>query len=138
MKTEYPSARAPWLITVLCGVPAGVVLFGGFLLTRSVGAGIYMMLTGGVIGGIVAALSFPCYYVVSDAGVRIKSGIGDEEVPLAKIRKVEPSWSPWAAPALSLRRVKITLDHGSCLISPRDREAFIADLEARLKAHRPE
>jgi hypothetical protein len=59
-------------------------------------------------------------------------------VPLAKIRSVKPSWSLLAAPALSLRRVKITFDHGSCLISPRDREGFIADLEARLKAHRPE
>jgi hypothetical protein len=138
MKTEYPSARDPWLMLLLYGAPLGVVLFGGFLLTSSVGAGIYAMLTGGVIGGIVAALSFPCVYVVSDVGVRIRCGIFDEDVPLAKIRSVKPSWSLWAAPALSLRRVKITFDHGSCLISPRDREGFIADLEARLKAHRPE
>lgn len=124
-------------MTLLCGVPVGVVLLGAFLLTRSAGAGIYVMLTGGVVGLITAALSFPCYYAVSDAGVRIKCGMGDEDVPWAKIRRIEPSWSPWAAPALSLRRVKLTLDHGSRLISPRDREAFIADLETRLKAHRP-
>jgi hypothetical protein len=71
MKTEYPSAWDPWLMLLLYGAPLGVVLFGGFLLTSSVGAGIYAMLTGGVIGGIVAALSFPCVYVVSDVGVRI-------------------------------------------------------------------
>ena len=87
METKYPSARDPWLMTLLCGVPVGVVLSGVFLLTRSAGAGIYAMLTGGVVGLITAALSFPCYYVVSDAGVRIKCGLGDDDVPLAKSAK---------------------------------------------------
>ncbi|MSU52968.1 MAG: hypothetical protein CK538_05240 [Opitutia bacterium] len=120
------------------GTPVAVVVFGGFSLSKSMGLGIYVMLTGGVIFGLVAAFSLPCFYVVSDAGVRIKCGVFDEDLPLAKIRKIELSWSPLSAPALSLRRAKITLEDGTRLVSPREREAFIADLEARLKIQRVE
>jgi hypothetical protein len=57
----------------------------------------------------------------------------EDEIPLRKIRGAEKSGAPWSAPALSLRRVKITLEEGSRYISPKDRDGFIADLDARLE-----
>lgn len=133
MNTEYPSRVDSWLAIVLVGVPLVVVGFGAFLLTKSVGAGIIAIFTGLFVGGVIAALSRPCVYTLTDDSLKIKSGMLEDEVPLHKIRGVEKSSSAWSAPALSLRRVKLTLDRGWRLISPRDRDAFIADLTARLR-----
>ncbi len=81
---------------------------------------------------MIAALSIPCVYTLTDESLKIKSGMLEDEVPLRKIRGAEKSSSMWSAPALSLRRIKITLEDGSRSISPKDRDGFIIDLEARL------
>jgi hypothetical protein len=132
MKTEYPSRIDPWLAIVLVGAPLIVVAAGVFTLTNSVGAGIVTIITGLIVGGMIAALSVPCVYTLTDESLKIKSGMLEDEVPLRKIRGAEKSRSMWSAPALSLRRIKITLEDGSRSISPKDRDGFIIDLEARL------
>jgi hypothetical protein len=132
MKTEYPSRIDPWLAIVLVGAPLIVVAAGVFTLTNSVGAGIVTIITGLIVGGMNAALSIPCVYTLTDESLKIKSGMLEDEVPLRKIRGAEKSSSMWSAPALSLRRIKITLEDGSRSISPKDRDGFIIDLEARL------
>jgi hypothetical protein len=132
MKTEYPSRIDPWLAIVLVGAPLIVVAAGVFTLTNSVGAGIVTIITGLIVGGMIAALSIPCVYTLTDESLKIKSGMLEDEVPLRKIRGAEKSSSLWSAPALSLRRIKITLEDGSRSISPKDRDGFIIDLEARL------
>jgi hypothetical protein len=132
MKTEYPSRIDPWLAIVLVGAPLIVVAAGVFTLTNSVGAGIVTIITGLIVGGMIAALSIPCVYTLTDESLKIKSGMLEDEVPLRKIRGAEKSSSMWSAPALSLRRIKITLEDGSRSISPKDRDGFIIDLEARL------
>jgi Bacterial PH domain len=132
MKTEYPSRIDSWLSIVLVGAPLIVVAAGVFTLTKSVGAGIVTITTGLIVGGLIAALSIPCVYTLTDESLKIKSGLLEDEVPLRKIRGAEKSSSMWSAPALSLRRIKLTLDDGSRSISPKDRDGFITDLEARL------
>ena len=132
MKTEYPSRVDSWLAVILIGAPLAVVATGAFAMTKSVGAGIVAIITGLVVGGVIAAFSIPCVYTLSDDSLNIKSGMLEDVVPLWKIRGAEKSNSVWSAPALSLRRVKITLDDGSRVISPKDRDGFIADLDARL------
>ena len=131
MKTEYPS-RGDSCAIVLFGAPLIVVAVGVYTMTESVGAGIVAIVTGLLAGGVIAALSVPCLYTLTDDSLKIKSGMLEDEVPLRKIRSAEKSSSVWSAPALSLRRVKITLEDGSRVISPKDRDGFIADLEARL------
>jgi len=132
MKTEYPSRIDSWLAILLVGASLIVVAVGIFTLTNSFGAGIITIITGLIVGGLIAALSIPCVYTLTDESLKIKSGMLEDEVPLWKIRRAEKSSSMWSAPALSLRRVKITLDDGSRFISPKDRDGFITDLEARL------
>lgn len=133
MKTEYPSRIDSWLAVILVGAPLIVVAVGVFTLTQSAGAGIVAIITGFVLGSAIIALSIPCVYTLSDESLKIKCGLLEEELPLRKVRAAEKSSSPWSAPALSLRRVKVTLDDGWRVISPQDRDGFIADLEARLR-----
>lgn len=133
MKTEYPSRVDSWLAIVMGGVPLIVIAVGVFTLTTSVGAGIVAIITGLVVGGVIAALSIPCVYTLTDDSLKIRSGLLEDEVPLRKIRGAEKSGSLWSAPALSLRRVKVTLEDGVRVISPQDRDGFIADLDTRLR-----
>ena len=132
MKTEYKSRIDSWLAFVLVGAPLIVVTAGIFTLTKSVGAGIFTIIVGLIVGGLIAALSIPCVYTLTDESLKIRSGMLEDDVPLRRIRGAEKSNSMWSAPALSLRRIKITLEDGSRSISPKDRDGFITDLEARL------
>ena len=132
MKTTYRSAIDLWLAAVLVGAPLAMVGFGAYSLTRSVLAGVLMMAFGALTGALIAAFTVPCVYTLTDESLKFQCGVLEDDVPLARIRKVEKSSSALSAPALSLRRVRISLDDGYRLISPRDRDGFIADLIARL------
>jgi len=132
MKKEYLSGIDLWLAVVLIGMPLTVVTIGAFLLTKAVGPGAIVISAGIVVGLLIKAFAIPCVYTLADESLTIKCGLLEEKVPLRAIRTVERSASAWSAPALSLKRVKITLDNGWRLISPKDRDGFIADLNARL------
>ena len=73
MKTEYPSRVDSWLAVILIGAPLAVVATGAFAMTKSVGAGIVAIITGLVVGGVIAAFSIPCVYTLSDDSLNIKS-----------------------------------------------------------------
>jgi len=109
-----------------------VVILGAFMLTQSIAAGVITIFTGVLVGGTMAACTIPCVYTLTDECLKIKCGVMEDEIPLKKIRKAEKSGSVWSAPALSLRRVKITLEEGCRVISPKDRDEFIAELTALL------
>ena len=132
MKKEYRSAIDLWLVAVLVGAPFAIVAFGAFSLAKSISFGIGVMIFGGFIGALIAVFSIPCVYTLTDERLKIKCGLLEDNVPLATIKKAEKSSSTRSAPALSLRRVKITLEDGYRLISPKDRDGFIADLTARI------
>ena len=133
MKTVYPSRVDWWLAALLIGAPVLVVVLGLHILTQSIGAGAILIVSGLAIGALIAALAYPCIYTLTDEHLTIRAGLLTETLPLQRIRAVAPSSNPLSAPALSLQRIKLTLDDGYRLISPRDRDAFIADLEARLR-----
>jgi|GEM_PF-2813548 len=85
---------------------------------------------------------FPCRYTLTDRGLLIQCGIGaiiEEEIAYEKITDVSLSWNLLAAPALSLKRVKIKCEGrrwNFALVSPTDRHGFIAELNRR-RALRP-
>ncbi len=149
MPKTYKSAVDLWLAAILIGVPMAIIMtgvsiaFGLYFLHwhETVGrvAG-FLFVGGGVaLGGLIAAFTLPCQYILKDTELRIQCGILQASVPYHKIRRLELSCSLWSAPALSLNRVKIVLDEGFHLVSPRNRTAFIADLQSRinLPAHTP-
>lgn len=133
MKIVYPSRVDWWLAMLLIGAPVLVVACGLHILTQSIGAGAILIVSGLAIGALIAALAYPCTYTLTDEHLTIRAGLLHETLPLHRIRAVAPSSNPLSAPALSLQRIKLTLDDGYRLISPRERESFMADLEARLR-----
>lgn len=128
----YPSAVDWWIGALLIGAPLLSVLLGVSLLFVNLGAGLYITLSGLAIGAVIYALCHRCDYTLTDDTLHIRSGWIEDSVDLRRILKAEKSSALWSAPALSIHRVKLTLHGGTCLISPKDRDAFLADLHARL------
>lgn len=83
-------------------------------------------------------ITTPCRYTLTSDSLNIRCGLLFRTVPLSQVQKVELSSSWESAPALSLRRVKITLDRGYRIISPVDRDVFIKDLMDAVQRHRIE
>lgn len=72
------------------------------------------------------------YTLGADALV-IQSGPMRWTVPYAEIRSVRPTASMASAPAMSLRRLEVRYGDGqSVVISPRNRDAFVAALRRRV------
>jgi hypothetical protein len=75
---------------------------------------------------------FGTYYVVNATSLIAHSGPFHWTVPLREIRSVRPTRDVRSGPALSFDRLCIEFGRGRMLlISPREKEAFLADLAAR-------
>jgi hypothetical protein len=71
-------------------------------------------------------------YTIDDDSLRVRGGPFRWTIRLQDIRSVTPSRNPVSSPALSLDRLRI--DYGQdrfLLVSPKDKEAFVRDLERR-------
>lgn len=133
MKTIYRSKVDSWLV---------VVLVIGMLI--SVGASISVFLAGGLAYWWVVALAlviaaFPAWillstkYTLDDELLLVQSGPLKWRVPVAEISRITPTHNPLSSPALSLDRLRIDYGNGKAImISPLEKEQFIADLEAKL------
>lgn len=142
----YKSAVDLWLALILIGTPLMIIFsgvsiaFGLHLLQwhANIGrvVGFILIGSGIAIGVLIAMFSYPCQYVLREKELQIQCGILQAIVPYHAIRRIELSCSMWSAPALSLNRVKIVLDDGIRLISPKDRTGFIADLQSKIDATR--
>lgn len=120
----------------------GVSLIGAAVIT--VAAVVAVMLGGSILSGLVIApvLIFTAvlpvwflrstYYVLDDTQLTLHSGPFKWRVELEDIQTVTRTRNPLSSPALSLDRLRI--DYGrrrSIMISPRDRKAFLDELELR-------
>lgn len=97
-------------------------------------AGLAMIATGVLIGLALWA----CYrirYELSPSELRVNFGPFGTAIPLQSIVEVFPTRNPLSAPAPSLDRLRINFRKPNgklrfALISPRDRAAFVRDLQA--------
>jgi hypothetical protein len=70
------------------------------------------------------------YYVIDGDTLTIRSSFIRWRVPIRDIRSITPTRSAISSPALSLDRLRIDYGRKSILISPEDRERFIAMLRS--------
>lgn len=102
----------------------------------------YAAITGGDWEAVAIGLSIPALlvswiwfgtgYRVTASELHVRSGPFRFRVPLSSIRRVRPTTNALSSPSLSLRRLEISLADGRfILISPKDRERFIALLRER-------
>lgn len=76
----------------------------------------------------VLLLFLPTKYVLGEEQLTVRSGLMHWEIPYAAIETVTPTHNPLASPALSLDRLRIDYKGGAVMISPKDKEDFLAEL----------
>lgn len=81
---------------------------------------------------IVAWVVRTTHYTFVDDVLVVRSGPIHRKVPLASIDDIKPTRTLVSSPALSLDRLAIRFNrYDAVVISPRDRDAFLAELEQR-------
>lgn len=125
----------------------GIVMVGAILVTIAVsltvswldeGSGAILMVPLILLGAALPAWVLAATdYTLTDTDLRVRSGPFRWRVPLHEIRSIAPTHNPLSSPALSLDRLRI--EHGErkwLMISPRDRDGFLRELESRRAALR--
>ncbi len=140
-ESVYPSQVDRWLAVVLIGGPLSILGLGIYLLTLHLWAGVYCLFTGLFVGLLMYVLCVPCRYTLKADHLHIQAGLLHDKVPYTEILEATPTRNPLSAPALSLDRVKIHLAKGSFpgykLISPAQKDKFLAELTSRIEAQPP-
>lgn len=113
-----------------------VVLIAGFLfslisLTPTLGLGLTLLLEL-VVVTVLALLLWPCEYRLEPDRLNIRCGLLNWRIRYPDIVDAVPSLDPTAAPALSLKRIKIHTTGRTFLVSPADRDGFIEALMQRV------
>jgi hypothetical protein len=123
--------RGPVVLMVASSVAIGF-LFGYFAVVGNVGM-VAVTLPALLIGACLPLwLLTTTRYILSSTGLIVRSGPLRWDVRLERITHIERTSSHLAAPALSTDRLRIVYGPGqSIMISPRNREEFLRDLDAR-------
>ena len=81
---------------------------------------------------VTAAFTVPCRYTMLDDALSVRCGIIFYQISFDQIESVEPSRTLRSGPALSMRRVLVTTKKRKYVLSPRERDEFIANLKASI------
>ncbi|TWU51026.1 hypothetical protein Poly51_43200 [Rubripirellula tenax] len=127
--TVYESAVDWWVGLLLILAPLMSAAIGVYAWWNGQpGDAMTLFIAGAVSSLVTAAFTVPCRYTVLDDAVSIRCGLICYQVPLSEIVSVERTASLKSGPSLSLKRVAIKTAKRTIIISPKDRDAFIADV----------
>ncbi|MBL8309527.1 MAG: PH domain-containing protein [Burkholderiales bacterium] len=131
MATVYRSKTDAWLLAVLA-IAMAASIFGAFM-TFAAGSpaawaiSLFTLLLG---VGLPLWLVLSTRYTLGHGQLLVQSGPFRWRVPIADITSITPTSNALSSPALSLDRLRIDYGHAkSLMISPRNREQFIRDIE---------
>ena len=132
-RAVYPSKIDLWLALLVLMTPAVAVVFAVVLIRQGRAADALTLFLLG-FGFLIATgmFTFPCRYTILDDALSIRCGLLCYQIPLADVQRVERSSSLRSGPALSVRRVLVETKTGKHLLSPKDRDRFIADLQTAI------
>jgi hypothetical protein len=132
----YRSKTDAWLVAVVVFSAiaslfgAIVVLFAGFSVAWALAAFI-----AGIGAGLPLWLLYSTHYTLGQGQLVVRSGPFTWRITIADITSVTPTSNPLSSPALSMDRLRIEYGKGaSLMISPRDKNRFLNDLEAARRA----
>ena len=133
--TTYRSKVDRWLLVpvVLGGlIPAIALVYAAVTEPRFLPDGWWAFAILLVVEGFVVWVFTSTRYVLEARDLWVKSGPFRWRVPLSSIEAVRPTRNPLSSPALSLDRLELRYAGGRTLmISPAERERFLADLGSR-------
>ena len=130
----HRSAVDWWIALILLAGAALVPLLLALALTgfgRDLVGSASMLVAAAIMASTLTGLVWPVRYTLAGEVLVVRSGLLRQRVRLADITSVEPTRALWSSPALSSRRLRIRYGASWILVSPRDRDAFLADLAAR-------
>ena len=131
----YKSKIDAWIVLILVGLPLGVLFGLIFAETASTAELIIMVAVIGAVTLLPFWLLATTDYRFRDDSLYIRSGPLNWTIPLSGIRRIEPSRSFASGPALSMDKLLIYYGkHDWILISPKDKEGFLSELESRRNA----
>ncbi|MNR80616.1 hypothetical protein D3C72_113410 [compost metagenome] len=132
MPTVYRSKIDIWLVVVLgFAMLAALYSAGQTMNSGTPGASVIAVLVAVVGIGLPAWLLLSTRYTLDASHLLVQSGPFKWVVPLADIKSITPSNNPVSSPALSLDRLRIEYGgRNALLISPRDKEQFLQQIEA--------
>ncbi len=131
MQKLYRSKLDTWLALVL-----------GFAMIMSTVAAVSAIAAGGWQYAWAAAITIffgifilwilrGTFYILDGKILTVRSGPFKWRVPIDEITGITPTHNPLSSPALSLDRLRIEYGNGrSIMISPENKDEFIADIEA--------
>ena len=130
MATVYKSKIDWWLGATLAIAMIVSILAGLKALSADTPNSIWTAALIGGVGFILPLVSLlSTRYTVQDQQLVVRSGLFRWRIPINQISGITPTSDPIASPALSLDRLRITYGHTkSLLISPRDKDAFLAQI----------
>jgi membrane protein YdbS with pleckstrin-like domain len=127
----HKSKADAWLVAVLA-VAIVASLFGAAVVLAE-GSATSLALAAfiaGVGAGLPIWLLLTTRYTLHGDQLIVQSGPFRWRVPVAEITGITPTSNPLSSPALSLDRLRIDYRRGaSLMISPRDKDKFLSDLE---------
>ena len=129
----YPSKVDTWLLGVIAVAALGALAACAVLLAAPVPRGwmvaIPLFLT---TVGLPVWLFTTTNYQFRGEELLIRSGPFKWSVPIRQVKTVSDTRNPLSSPALSLDRILIEYGQGkSIMVSPKDRQGFLAELKAR-------
>ncbi len=132
MATVYKSKIDVWLAAVLAfAIAASLYAAVAVLTTGSASTWWVAVLTIGAGIGLPIWLLLSTNYTLESRELIVRSGPFRWRIASAEITDVTATSNPLSSPALSLDRLRIDYGRGnSIMISPRDKERFLADLTA--------
>ena len=130
----YPSGVDLWLVVMLMLAPMTSLVIGVYLLQQGQSGGaITLFLCAVATASLTAAVTIPCRYTLHDDGLTIRCGVLCYQIPLAEIISVTKSATVLSGPALSMKRVLIQTSKRTHILSPKERDSFIENLEQTLQ-----
>ena len=136
MATVYRSKIDAWLLAVLA-LAMAVSLVVTFM-TFSAGSPVAWLVaavTAGIGVGLPLWLLLSTRYTLEPRRLVVQSGPFKWHIAVADITSITPSSNPLSSPALSLDRLRIDYGRSSSLmISPRNKDQFVRDIEAARRA----
>jgi hypothetical protein len=135
--TVYRSAIDLWIAVLLLSPPVFAAAVAIFLWNEGNDRGaLILMIT--AAGTLLLTLIFtvPCRYTLEADELDVRCGLLSYRIPLKTIERVEPSRTIASGPALSMKRVVVYTRMKNYVLSPRDRERFLADVRAAAETSR--
>ncbi len=133
MELTFASRIDGWLLVVLLG-SALACLFAASSIMLSRMPGPWWIAAALLLLGCVLPvwLLVATNYVLTATALDVRSGPFKWQVPIADVTNIAPTRNPVSSPALSLDRLRIDYGDGRwILISPREKDRFVRELEQR-------